>query len=63
MEKYEDLVYRLRGRCLMAQDIIIAAQQACEEACLQSDAPDYRELYFTLFAARMEEVRKVLEPI
>ena len=34
MEKYEDLVYRLRGRCLMAQDKIIAAQQACEEACL-----------------------------
>lgn len=46
----------------MAQDIIIAAQQACEEACLQSDAPDYRALYFTLFAC-MEEVRKVLEPI
>lgn len=63
MEKHEDLVYRLRGRCLMAQDKIIAAQQACEEACLQSDAPDYRALYFTLFAARMEEVRKVLEPI
>lgn len=62
MEKYEDLVYRLRERCLMAQDIIIAAQQACEEACLQSDDPDYRELYFTLFAC-MEEVRKVLEPI
>ena len=62
MEKHEDLVYRLRGRCLMAQDKIIAAQQACEEACLQSDAPDYRELSFTLFA-RMEEVRKVLEPI
>lgn len=62
MEKHEDLVYRLKGRCLMAQDKIIAAQQACEEACLQSDAPDYRALYFTLFA-RMEEVRKVLEPI
>lgn len=62
MEKYEDLVYRLRGRCLMTQDIIIAAQQACEEACLQSDTPNYRALYFTLFA-RMEEVRKVLEPI
>lgn len=46
----------------MAQDIIIAAKQACEEACLQSDTPDYRALYFTLFA-RMEEVRKVLEPI
>ena len=46
----------------MAQDIIIAAQQACEEVCLQSDTPDYRALYFTLFA-RMEEVRTVLEPI
>ena len=28
--------------------------------CLQSDAPDYRALYFKLFA-RTEEVRKLLE--
>ena len=34
--------------------------QECEEACLQSDTPDYRMLYFRLFA-RMEEVRKLLE--
>ena len=51
---------RLRGRCLMIQDKIIAIQQECEEICLQSDAPDYRALYFKLFA-RTEEVRKLLE--
>ena len=49
-------VARLRGRCLMIQDKIIAIQQECEEICLQSDAPDYRALYFKLFA-RTEEVR------
>ena len=27
---------------MMIQDKIIAAQQECEEACLQSDTPDYR---------------------
>ena len=52
-------VARLRGRRLMIQDKIIAAQQECEEACLQSDTPDYRMLYFRLFA-RMEEVQKLL---
>ncbi len=40
---------------MMIQDKIIAAQQECEEACLQSDTPDYR------IFARMEEVRKLLE--
>jgi len=45
---------------MMIQDKIIAAQQECEEACLQSDTPDYRMLYFRFFA-RMEEVRKLLE--
>ena len=44
---------------MMIQDKIIAAQQECEEACLQRDTPDYRMLYFRLFA-RMEEVRKLL---
>ena len=53
-------VARLRGRCLMIQDKIIAAQQEREEACLQSDTPDYRMLSFRLFA-RMEEVRKLRE--
>lgn len=48
-------VARLRGRCLMIQDKIIAIQQECEEIYLQSDAPDYRALYFKLFA-RTEEV-------
>ena len=52
-------VDRLRGRCLMIQDKI-AIQQEYEEICLQSDAPDYRALYFKLFA-RTEEVRKLLE--
>ena len=51
---------RLQGRSLMAQDKIIAVQQKCEEICLQSDMPDYRALYFMLFA-RVEEVRKLLE--
>lgn len=55
-------VARLRGRCLMIQDKIIAIQQECEEICLQSDAPDYRALYFKLFA-RTEEVRKLLSNI
>ena len=45
---------------MMIQDKIIAAQQECEEACLQRDTPDYRMLYFMLFA-RMEEVQKLLE--
>ena len=34
---------------MMIQDKIIAIQQECEEICLQSDAPDYRALYFKLF--------------
>ena len=45
---------------MMIQDKIIAIQQECEEICLQSDAPDYRALYFKLFA-QTEEVRKLLE--
>ena len=45
---------------MMIQDKIIAIQQECEEICLQSDSPDYRALYFKLFA-RTEEVRKLLE--
>ena len=45
---------------MMIQDKFIAAQQECEEACLQSDTPDYRMLSFRLFA-RLEEVRKLLE--
>ena len=45
---------------MMIQDKIIAIQQECEEIYLQSDAPDYRALYFKLFA-RTEEVRKLLE--
>ena len=50
----------LQGHGLMAQDKIIAIQQECEEICLQSNTPDYRALYFKLFA-RVEEVRKLLE--
>ena len=45
---------------MMIQDKIIAAQQEREEACLQSDTPDYRALYFKLFAC-VEEVRRLLE--
>ena len=50
----------LQGRSLMAQDKIIAIQQKCEEICLQSDALDYRALYFKLFAC-VEEVRRLLD--
>ena len=49
-----------RAQIMMIQDKIIAVQQECEEICLQSDTPDYRALYFRLFA-RMEEVRRLLE--
>ena len=45
----------LQEHGLMAQDKIIAIQQECEEICLQSDTPDYRALYFKLFAC-VEEV-------
>ena len=45
----------------MLQDKLIAAQRECEEICLQSDTPDYRALYFRLFALT-EELRLLLEP-
>lgn len=51
-----------RIHLLMLQDRIIAAQQECEEIFLQSDPPDYRALYFRLFA-RMEDVRTVAEAL
>lgn len=47
---------------LMLQDRIIAAQQECEEIFLQSDPPDYRALYFRLFA-RMEDVRTAADAL
>ena len=45
---------------MMTADKITAAQRACEEAYIQSDAPDYRSLYFKLFGA-LEEIRKLPE--
>lgn len=45
---------------MMAADKITAAPRACEEAYMQSGAPDYRSLYFKLFGA-LEEIRKLLE--
>lgn len=45
---------------MMAADKITAAQRACEEAYMQSGAPDYRSLYFKLFGA-LEEIRKLPE--
>ena len=45
---------------MMTADKITAAQRACEEAYMQSGAPDYRSLYFKLFGA-LEEIRKLLE--
>lgn len=47
---------------LTAQDKIIAVQRECEEVCLQSDTPDYRALYFKLFALT-EELRLLLDPL
>lgn len=47
---------------LTAQDKIIAVQRECEEVCLQSDTPDYRALYFKLFA-QTEELRLLLDPL
>ena len=37
-------------------------QQHCEEVCMQSDTPDYRALYFHLFAVT-EVVRHRLSKI
>lgn len=53
-EKYSDFI--------KAQHMIIAAQQECEEICLQSDTPDYRALYFRLFA-QTEQVRRDMEEL
>lgn len=47
---------------LTAKDKIIAVQRECEEVCLQSDTPDYRALYFKLFALT-EELRLLLDPL
>ncbi len=47
---------------LTAQDKIIAVQRECEEVCLQIDTPDYRALYFKLFALT-EELRLLLDPL
>ena len=44
-------------KIMMIQDRIIALQQ--EEVCMQSDTPDYRALYFKLFA-QLELLRKLL---
>ena len=46
-------------KIMMIQDRIIALQQECEEVCMQSDTPDYRALYFKLFA-QLELLRKLL---
>lgn len=45
---------------MMAADKITAAQRAREETYIQSDAPDYRSLYFKLFGAP-EKIRKLPE--
>lgn len=46
----------------MLQDKLIAAQRECEERYLQSDTPDYRALYFKLFA-QTEQVRRDMEAL
>lgn len=46
----------------MLQDKLIAAQRECEERYLQSDTPDYRALYFRLFA-QTEQVRRAMEEL
>ena len=46
--------------CTKTAAAMTAAQRACEEAYMQSGAPDYRSLYFKLFGA-LEEIRKLPE--
>ena len=42
--------YGLYDAVSQALRLIEQEQQHCEEVCMQSDAPDYRALYFHLFA-------------
>jgi hypothetical protein len=50
MLDYEKLSYGLYDAVSQALRLIEQEQQHCEEACMQSGTPDYRALYFHLFA-------------
>ena len=50
MLDYEKLSHGLYNAALQALRLIEQEQQHCEEACMQSGTPDYRTLYFHLFA-------------
>ena len=50
MLDYEKLSYGLYDAVSQALRLIEQEQQNCEEACMQSGTPDYRALYFHLFA-------------
>lgn len=62
MLDYEKLSHGLYDAVSQALRLIEQEQQHCEEVCMQSDTPDYRALYFRLFAA-MEEARRRLAKI
>ncbi len=62
MLDYEKLSHGLYNAALQALRLIEQEQQHCEEVCMQSDTPDYRALYFRLFAAT-EEARRRLAKI
>lgn len=62
MLDYEKLSYGLYDAVSQAMRLIEQEQQHCEEVCMQSDTPDYRALYFRLFAAT-EEARHRLAKI
>lgn len=62
MLDYEKLSHGLYDAVSQALRLIEREQRRCEEACMQSDTPDYRALYFRLFAAT-EEARRRLAKI
>ena len=62
MLDYEKLSYGLYDAVSQAMRLIEQEQQHCEEACMQSGTPDYRALYFHLFAVT-EAVRRRLSKI
>ena len=59
MLDYEKLSYGLYDAVSQAMRLIEQEQQHCEEVCMQSDTPDYRALYFRLFAATEEAHRRL----
>jgi hypothetical protein len=62
MLDYEKLSHGLYDAVSQALRLIEQEQQHCEEACMQSGTPDYRALYFHLFAVT-EAVHHLLSKI